>query len=153
MYKVNVVAVGKVKENYFLQGINEYAKRLSRFCDFNIYECKEQSLEDTPESVALARESEEILKKLKGYVVVMAIEGEKINSVGLSKLLTKVKDGVGEITFVIGSSCGISEQVKAKADKLISFSDMTFPHTLFRLMLCEKIYRGFMIAGGGKYHK
>lgn len=153
MYKVNVVAVGKVKENYFLQGINEYAKRLSRFCDFNIYECKEQSLEDTPESVALARESEEILKKLKGYVVVMAIEGEKINSVGLSKLLTKVKDGVGEITFVIGSSCGISEQVKAKADKLISFSDMTFPHTLFRLMLCEQIYRGFMIAGGGKYHK
>ena len=153
MFKVNVVAVGKVKEKYFEQGIEEYAKRMSRFCDFNIIECKEQSLEDIPESVALQRESDEILKKLRGYVVVMAIEGEKVSSEKLSKLLTFAKDSVGEMTFVIGSSCGISEVVKKRADKLISFSDMTFPHTLFRLMLCEQIYRGFMIAGGGKYHK
>ncbi len=103
--------------------------------------------------MALQRESEEIAKKLRGYVVVMAIEGEKTNSVNLSKLLTKVKDETGEITFVVGSSCGISEEIKRKADKLLSFSDMTFPHTLFRVMLCEQIYRGFMISGGGKYHK
>lgn len=153
MFKVNVVAVGKVKEKYFQEGINEYAKRLTRFCEFNIIECKEQSLEDTPESVALARESEEIVKKLRGFVVVMAIEGEKCSSEKLSKLLMTAKDSVGEITFVIGSSCGISQEIKKRADKLLSFSDMTFPHTLFRLMLCEQIYRGFMIAGGGKYHK
>ncbi len=153
MYKVNLVAVGKVKEKYFSEAINEYKKRLARFCEFNIIECKEQSLEDIPESVALQRESEEIVKKLRGYVVAMAIEGEKINSVKLSKLLTKAKDEIGEITFVVGSSCGISEDVKSKADKLLSFSDMTFPHTLFRVMLCEQIYRGFMISGGGKYHK
>ena len=153
MFKVNVVAVGKVKEKYFEQGIEEYAKRMSRFCDFSIIECKEQSLEDIPESIALQRESEEILKKLRGYIVVMAIEGEKVSSEKLSKLLTLAKDSVGEMTFVIGSSCGISDIVKKRADKLISFSDMTFPHTLFRLMLCEQIYRGFMIAGGGKYHK
>ncbi|MBQ3572317.1 MAG: 23S rRNA (pseudouridine(1915)-N(3))-methyltransferase RlmH [Clostridia bacterium] len=153
MFKVNVVAVGKVKEKYFQEGINEYAKRLTRFCEFNIIECKEQSLEDTPESVALARESEEIAKKLRGFVVVMAIEGEKCSSEKLSKLLTTAKDSVGEITFVIGSSCGISQEIKKRADKLLSFSDMTFPHTLFRLMLCEQIYRGFMIAGGGRYHK
>ena len=153
MFKVNVVAVGKVKEKYFQEGINEYAKRLTRFCEFNIIECKEQSLEDTPESVALARESEEIVKKLRGFVVVMAIEGEKCSSEKLSKLLTTAKDSVGEITFVIGSSCGISQEIKKRADKLLSFSDMTFPHTLFRLMLCEQIYRGFMIAGGGRYHK
>lgn len=153
MYKVNVVAVGKVKEKYFSEGINEYAKRLSRFCEFNVIECKEQSLDEIPEQTALARESEEILKKLRGYVVVMAIEGEKANSLKLAKLLSSVKDSVGEITFVIGSSCGISEEVKKRADKLLSFSDMTFPHTLFRLMLCEQIYRGFMINGGGKYHK
>ncbi len=153
MYKVNLVAVGKVKEKYFSEAINEYKKRLARFCEFNIIECKEQSLEDIPESVALQRESEEIAKKLRGYVVVMAIEGEKTNSVNLSKLLTKVKDETGEITFVVGSSCGISEEIKRKADKLLSFSDMTFPHTLFRVMLCEQIYRGFMISGGGKYHK
>ena len=153
MFKVNVIAVGKVKEKYFEQGILEYSKRMSRFCELNIIECKEQSLEDIPESTALERESEEILKKLRGYVVVMAIEGEKLSSEKLSKLLVGAKDSVGEITFVIGSSCGISSTVKRKADKLISFSDMTFPHTLFRLMLCEQIYRGFMIAGGGKYHK
>ena len=153
MYKVNLIAVGKVKEKYFTQAIEEYSKRLTRFCEFNIIECKEQSLEDTPESVALQKESEEILKKLRGYIVVMAIEGEKCDSQKLSKLLTQVKDSVGEITFVIGSSCGISSAVKTKADKLLSFSDMTFPHTLFRVMLCEQIYRGFMISGGGKYHK
>ena len=153
MYKVNLIAVGKVKEKYFTQAIEEYSKRLTRFCEFNIIECKEQSLEDTTESVALQKESEEILKKLRGYIVVMAIEGEKCDSQKLSKLLTQVKDSVGEITFVIGSSCGISSAVKTKADKLLSFSDMTFPHTLFRVMLCEQIYRGFMISGGGKYHK
>ena len=153
MFKVNIVAVGKVKEKYFEQGIAEYSKRMSRFCEFNIIECKEQSLEDISESVALQRESEEIIKKLRGYVVVMAIEGEKLSSEKLSKLLVNAKDSVGEITFVVGSSCGISDAIKKRADKLISFSDMTFPHTLFRLMLCEQIYRGFMIAGGGKYHK
>lgn len=153
MFKVNVVAVGKVKEKYFTDAINEYSKRLTRFCEFNIIECKEQSLDDIATDVALERESDEILKKLRGYVVVMAIEGEKCDSVKLSKLLARVKDGVGEITFVIGSSCGISQKIKEKADKLLSFSDMTFPHTLFRVMLCEQIYRGFMIDGGGKYHK
>ncbi len=153
MFKVNIVAVGKVKEKYFEQGIAEYAKRMSRFCEFNIIECKEQSLEDIIESTALQRESEEIIKKLRGFIVVMAIEGEKLSSEKFSKLLISAKDSIGEITFVIGSSCGISSEVKKRADKLISFSDMTFPHTLFRLMLCEQIYRGFMIAGGGKYHK
>ena len=153
MFKVNVVTVGKVKEKYFLEAINEYSKRLTRFCDFNIIECKEQSLEDIISSVVLKRESEEIAKYLRGEVVVSAIEGVKISSEGMAKLLTKAKDSVGEITFVIGSSCGIDEQIKKRADRLISFSDMTFPHTLFRVMLCEQIYRGFMIAGGGKYHK
>ena len=153
MFKVNVVAVGKVKEKYFTDAINEYSKRLTRFCELNIIECKEQSLDDILPTVALERESDEILKRIRGYTVAMAIEGEKCDSVKLSKLLSRVKDGVGEITFVIGSSCGISDKVKAKADKLLSFSDMTFPHTLFRVMLCEQIYRGFMIDGGGKYHK
>ncbi|MBQ7408678.1 MAG: 23S rRNA (pseudouridine(1915)-N(3))-methyltransferase RlmH [Clostridia bacterium] len=153
MFKVNVVTVGKVKEKYFVQAIEEYAKRLTRFCEFNLYECKEQSLEDVQPSVALLRESEEILKRLKGYVVVMAIEGKKLSSEQLAKKLTQIKDSVGEVTFVIGSSCGISDKVKQRADELISFSDMTFPHTLFKVMLCEQIYRACMINGGGQYHK
>ena len=153
MFKVNIVAVGKVKEKYFEQGIAEYSKRMSRFCEFNIIECKEQSLEDIPESVALERESEEIIKKLRGFIVVMAIEGEKLSSEKLYKLLVSAKDSVGEITFVIGSSCGISNAIKKRADKLISFSDMTFPHTLFRLMLVEQVYRAFCINSGTAYHK
>lgn len=153
MFKVNVVAVGKVKESYFKQAMDEYAKRLTRFCEFSLYECKEQSLENLPESLALELESEEIIKRLKGYVIVMAIEGKKLTSKTLSDKLLKIKDSAGEVTFVIGSSCGLSEKVKARANELISFSDMTFPHTLFRVMLYEQIYRAFMIGGGGKYHK
>lgn len=153
MFKVNLVAVGKVKEKYFQSAVDEYAKRLSRFCEFTIFECKEQSLEGIPESIALEKESEEILKKLKGYVIVMAVEGKKISSQSLAEKLAELRDKEGVVTFVIGSSCGLSDKVKQSADQLISVSDMTFPHTLFRVMLTEQIYRAFMIDGGGKYHK
>lgn len=153
MFKVNVVAVGKVKEKYFSDALGEYAKRMSRFCEFNSYECKEQSLEDIDAQTAILRESEEILKKLKGYVVVLAIEGKKFTSEKFAEKLTKIKDTAGEVTFVIGSSCGLSDNVKKRADELISFSDMTFPHTMFRVMLYEQLYRAFMISSGGRYHK
>jgi len=153
MFKVNVVTVGRVKESYFRQALEEYAKRLTRFCEFSVYECKEYSLDEIPENVVLEREGDEILKRLKGHVIVMAIEGAKITSEKLSAKLKRIKDSVGEVTFVIGSSCGLSDKVKARANELISFSDMTFPHTLFRVMLFEQIYRAFMIDGGGKYHK
>ena len=153
MYRINLVVVGKVKEKYFADAVKEYEKRLSRFCEFKIYECKECGGEDSAPEVALKKESEEILKKLGGYVFVMAIEGKQCDSAAFSEKLLKIKDTVGEATFVIGSSYGISDSVKAKADELISFSKMTFPHTLFRVMLTEQIYRAFMIGGGGKYHK
>lgn len=153
MFKVNVVAVGKVKEKYFSEALGEYAKRMSRFCEFNCFECKEQSLEDIDAQTAILRESDEILKKLKGYVVVLAIEGKKLTSEKFAEKLTKIKDVVGEVTFVIGSSCGLNDSVKKRADELISFSDMTFPHTMFRVMLYEQLYRAFMISSGGRYHK
>ena len=153
MYRINLVVVGKVKEKYFADAVKEYEKRLSRFCEFKIYECKECGDEDATPEIALKKESEEILKKLGGYVFVMAIEGKQCDSAAFSEKLLKIKDTVGEATFVIGSSYGISDSVKAKADELISFSKMTFPHTLFRVMLTEQIYRAFMIGGGGKYHK
>jgi 23S rRNA (pseudouridine1915-N3)-methyltransferase len=95
---------------------------------------------------------EECLAQNQEFVV-MAIEGEKCSSEKLSKLLTTAKDSVGEITFLIGSSCGISSEIKKRADKLLSFSDMTFPHTFFRLMLTEQLYRAFSINGGSAYHK
>lgn len=156
MIKVNVVAVGKVKEKYFSDGISEYAKRLSRFCEFKITEVEEENFKKAEAgdiSVIKEREGERILPHLKGKVFAMAIEGKKRTSEEFSRLIQNAADNGGVITFVIGGSYGLSEAVKRRADGLLSFSDMTFPHTLFRLMLTEQIYRAFTIIGGIAYHK
>lgn len=157
MVKVKIVAVGKVKEKYFLDGINEYAKRLKRFCEFSIVEVAEENYDKAQGKmleVIKEKEAERILPNLKGFVFAMAIEGEKFSSENFAKKIKNLTDdGVGEITFVIGGSYGLSDKVKKRADKLISFSDMTFPHTLFRLMLCEQIYRAYTINEGTAYHK
>ena len=156
MIKVNVVAVGKVKENYFLDGINEYKKRLSKYCEFNLIELKEENFDKVDDALINTikkREAERILPNLKGYVIVTDIQGKKATSVELSTLIKSIGDKVGVITFVIGGSYGLDQSVKDKADYKISFSDMTFPHTLFRLMLTEQIYRAFTIINGSNYHK
>ena len=157
MVKVKIVAVGKVKEKYFLDGINEYAKRLKRFCQFSIVEVAEENYDKAQGKmldVIKEKEAERILPNLKGFVFAMAIEGEKFSSENFAKKIKNLTDdGVGEITFVIGGSYGLSDKVKKRADKLISFSDMTFPHTLFRLILCEQIYRAYTINEGTAYHK
>ena len=156
MLKVNIVAVGKVKEKYFQDGILEYSKRLSRFCEFSIKEIEEENLKNPSNADIIAikeKEAQKILPHLKGKVAVMAIEGKKLSSESLADLIKTYKDQTGVITFVIGGSYGLSEQVKNMADIKLSFSDMTFPHTLFRLMLTEQIYRAFTIIGGITYHK
>lgn len=157
MIKINVVAVGKVKEKYFLDGINEYAKRLKRFCDFNIIEVAEENyskIDDKLIEKIKQKEAQSILKHLSGKVFVMAIEGKKLSSGKFAQLIKTNADlGGGVMTFVIGGSYGLDEQVKNKADMLISFSDMTFPHTFFRLMLTEQVYRAFSILEGSLYHK
>lgn len=156
MIKVNIVAVGKVKEKYFADGISEYSKRLSRFCEFKIIELPEENYKVVTDALIdniKEKEGEKILSNLKGYVVAMAIEGKKLSSEKLAGLIKSVADTSGVITFVIGGSYGLSKAVKNKADQLISFSDMTFPHTLFRLMLTEQIYRAFSINSGSAYHK
>lgn len=156
MIKVNVVAVGKVKEKYFADGISEYAKRLSRFCEFKIIEIQEENYKNVDEGLAeiiKEREGERILPHLKGYVLAMAIEGKKYSSVKLAEKIKNLSNTGGVITFVIGGSYGLSDAVKKRADELTSFSDMTFPHTLFRLMLSEQIYRAFCIINGSAYHK
>ena len=157
MVKINIVAVGKVKEKYFQQGIDEYCKRLSRYAKVTITEVKEKNLTNEPNSAEiqeiLKREGEEIKKELKGHVVAMAIEGKKLSSEGLASFIEKAKNLRGEITFIIGGSYGIDESVKSMADDRLSVSDMTFPHTLLRLMLTEQIYRAFTILEDGKYHK
>lgn len=155
MIKVNVVAVGKVKEKYFSDGIAEYAKRLSRYCEFGITEVKEENFADVSVSLIETikeREADRIEPHLKGAVYALAIEGKKFSSEAFAAEIEKAAVKNGAITFVIGGSYGLSNRIKDKA-ALISFSDMTFPHTLFRLILTEQIYRAFSITAGTPYHK
>lgn len=157
MIKVNLVAVGKVKEKYFSDGILEYTKRLSKFCEFNLVEIAEENynkVDDALINQIKEKEGEKILSALKGHVIAMAIEGKKLTSEKFANRIKQLTDsGKGVITFVIGGSYGLSDAVKKRADELLSFSDMTFPHTLFRLMLSEQIYRAFSIINGSAYHK
>ena len=157
MIKINVVCVGKVKEKYFQDGIKEYSKRLSKYCELSIIELAEENftkVDDALISVIKEREAEKILPHLKGYVSATAIEGKKLSSPAFSQKIKGIIDGgQGVITFVIGGSYGLSDKVKQKANELISFSDMTFPHTMFRLILTEQLYRVFAIINNSSYHK
>ena len=151
MMKINLVAVGKIKERYFREGVDEYKKRLLKYCSFCEIEVREENFGD--EKRALRAEAESILPRLKGEVYCLAVEGEKLSSEHLAKRIKKTLDAGGEMTFVIGSSNGLDESVKRAAKGLISFSDMTFPHTMARLMLSEQVYRAFTIIYGATYHK
>lgn len=145
MVKVNIVAVGKLKESYWRSASEEYLKRLSRFCRAEVKEL--------PERFSPKEEAEEILRACKGYVVALAVEGKGCSSEGLAKKIKAHCDRGEEITFVIGSSCGLDGRVKNAADELLSFSEMTFPHQLMRVVLLEQVYRAFMINAGAEYHK
>ena len=145
MIKINIVCVGKIKEEFYRSAVGEYIKRLSRFAKVEIKELAEgKNLEE---------EAESILRAIKGYCFALCIEGRKLSSENLAKELKKLCDRGEEITFVIGSSCGLANCVKERADFKLSFSDMTFPHQLMRVILSEQIYRAFMINSGSEYHK
>ena len=157
MIRIRLGAVGKVKEGYFREAFLEYEKRLGRFCRLSVTEIKEELLgkDGAAERAAVVRrEGERILPELRGRVAALAVEGKKLSSEGLSAWMTEaVSRGAGELTFVIGGSYGLSDAVKGRADLLLSFSDMTFPHTLTRVLLAEQLYRAFTIAEGSGYHK
>lgn len=145
MIKVNLVCVGKIKEGYLREAIAEYSKRLSRFCKLEIKEIAEGR--------SLKEEAAPILKAVSGYKIALCVEGKKLSSEELASAVKSLCDEGREITFIIGSSCGLDQSVKAEADLKLSFSDMTFPHQLMRVILLEQIYRAFMINGGSEYHK
>lgn len=145
MQKIYFVVVGKIKESFYREAVAEYVKRLSRFAKVEIKEL--------PEGANPEAEADEILRAVKGYVIALAVEGEKLSSEKLAKKMQALTDCGKEISFVIGSSCGLSDRVKSAADYLLSFSDMTFPHQLMRVILSEQIYRAFMINVGSTYHK
>ncbi len=160
MIKVKFIVLGALKEKYLSAAANEYEKRLSAFCDFELIELSPSRLSDNPSeaeiSAALQREAEAIEKKIpaNSFVSALCIEGKPMTSKEFSEAITKnAALGKGCFCFIIGSSFGLSEQLKKRADLRLSFSQMTFPHQLFRIMLYEQLYRAFKIAQGGKYHK
>ena len=145
MQKITFLVVGKIKESFYREAVAEYVKRLSRFVKL---EMKEVAEKDDPK-----QEKDDILRAIKGYAVALCIEGEKTDSEGLAKLIKKCTDKGQDITFIIGSSYGLDDEVKNKADCRLSFSDMTFPHQLMRVILAEQVYRACMINAGASYHK
>lgn len=145
MQKVTIVCVGKIKESFYREAVAEYAKRLSRFVNFSVCEI--------PEGKSLEDEGKDILRAAKGYIVALCIEGKKLSSEALAAELKKQYDRGENVTFIIGSSCGLCDEVKRAADLKLSFSDMTFPHQLMRVILSEQIYRAYMINSGSEYHK
>ena len=157
MLTVNVLCVGRIKEKYLKDGIAEYSKRLSRFCRFTITEVEEEPLSSESESDierVKTREGQRLLKCADGHVIALCIEGKNLSSTEIAQYITSLPPkGVSRITFIIGGSYGLSEEVVRRADMRLSFGKNTYPHQLMRLILCEQIYRAFMIAGGGTYHK
>ena len=154
MKKINIITVGKLKEEFFVSACSEYQKRLSSEYKLNIIEIPQFKLYENPSEKeiekALKTEEEKILKHIeKGIVVALCIEGKQKTSEEFAEIL----DTSEPITFIIGGSHGLSDTVKAKANIKLSFSKMTFPHRLFRIMLLEQIYRGVNILKGTPYHK
>jgi len=157
MFKIRVVVVGKTKEKYFEEAYKEYIKRIGRFAEIQYIEVKEENFAQEPNDAEikqiLKKEGQNILKEIKGDVVTLCIEGKKMDSPSFADFLSKERDGSGVVTFVVGGSYGIDPEVKGLSKMKVSFSDMTFPHTLARVMLLEQIYRGFMILSDSRYHK
>lgn len=157
MIKINIVCVGKVKENYFLGGIEEYLKRLKKFADVSIIEVKEETFNQgetlLDRQKLIEKEGDEILKKIKGKVYPLCIEGKQFSSEELANLIKNSIDKGEQMTFVIGGSYGLSDRVKNLADVKLSLSKLTYPHTMARLILTEQIYRAFTIINNSSYHK
>ena len=160
MININIICIGKLKEEYLRSACSEYEKRLGAFCRLKITELTPARLPDNPNpaqiSSALSDESERILAKISPNEAVFAlcIEGKELSSESFSKEIEKCAvSGFGSLCFIIGGSHGLSPEVKSRAKFRLSMSPMTFPHQLMRVILLEQIYRGFMIAADRKYHK
>ncbi len=158
--KITVLAVGKIKEKFYRQAIEEFEKRLSRYCKLQIIEVADEKTPDsasTAEEAAIrGKEGQRLLKYIReqDYVCALAIEGKQLDSVELSQKLERLAiDGTSHIVFLIGGSLGLHENVLQRADEKLSFSKLTFPHQLMRVILLEQVYRSYRIIMGEPYHK
>lgn len=151
--KINVVAIGKIKESYFSQAIEEYLKRCSRFAKVSVTEVPEAPPSKSPDEQKRI-ESEALLMRARGTLVALDMRGDLLSSEDIASFIDgEGTSGVSEITFVIGGSHGLTEEVKRRAKLVLSFGRVTFAHQLFRVMLLEQIYRALTINAGLPYHK
>ncbi len=160
MQNIYIIAVGKLKEKYLRDAFSEYEKRLKPFCRLHLVEIDEERLPERPGESriknGMEKEAERILKKLPEgcFVVSLCIEGNQMSSEEFAKTVEQsATRGFSNIAFVIGGSFGLHDSIKQRSNLRMSFSKMTFPHQLFRVMLMEQIYRAEQIINGGKYHK
>lgn len=158
--KITIVCVGKIKEKFYRDALAEYTKRLSRYCSLTITEVADEKTKEQASETECAiikdREGERILKSIRddGYVIALAIDGKTLDSVELSEEIDKLGlSGKSNVYFVIGGSLGLSDAVMKRADYKLSFSRMTFPHQLMRVILLEQIYRSYRIINHEPYHK
>ncbi|MCR4611312.1 MAG: 23S rRNA (pseudouridine(1915)-N(3))-methyltransferase RlmH [Lachnospiraceae bacterium] len=157
---IKILSVGKIKESFYKEAISEYQKRLSRYCNFKIIEVADEKTKENATQkeidIVLEKESDRIINHIKDndYVISLAIEGKKMDSVQFADKINSLGvNGVSDICFIIGGSLGLHRDVLSKSDMLLSFSDMTFPHQLMRVILSEQIYRAFRIINHEPYHK
>lgn len=158
--KITVLCVGKIKEKYFTLGIDEYAKRLSRYCKLEIIEVPDEKTPDNAseneELQIKAKEGDKLLRYIKdnAFVIALAIEGKMLTSEELSEKMEQLGiNGDSNVVFVIGGSLGLDKRILDRADYKLSFSKMTFPHQMMRMVLLEQVYRGYRIMKGEPYHK
>ena len=150
---ITVICVGKIKETFFRDAIDEYSKRLSKYTKLNIIEVEDYKSDN--KDICLLKEKELILKNIKekSYIITLEIEGKQLTSTELSDKLDNISLTNSNITFIIGGSYGLHNDIKNISNFKLSFSKMTFPHQLFRIILLEQIYRSFKILNNETYHK
>ncbi|MCR5311612.1 MAG: 23S rRNA (pseudouridine(1915)-N(3))-methyltransferase RlmH [Lachnospiraceae bacterium] len=158
--KIKILCVGKIKERFFTDAVSEYCKRMSKFSEVEIIEAADEKTDekasDAEREIVLSKEGERLLKNIgdRDFVFILDIKGKKLCSEEFAlKIKETMVSGFNTLTFVIGGSLGLSDKVKARGNYSLSFSDMTFPHQLMRVILLEQIYRAFKINAGEPYHK
>ena len=159
MIKVTVIAVGRLKEKFFIGAAEEYIKRLSKYCELNIIELNDKQPLSAPSQkeieIQLKKEAQSIALKIpkNSAVIPLCIEGKELSSEDFAEKISDFENSGKNLCFIIGGSWGLSDEIKSLADFKLSFSKMTFPHQLARVILAEQLYRAFQILSGGKYHK
>lgn len=159
MLSINIICIGKIKEKFFKEAINEYSKRLSKYCKLNILELPDEKI---PEKINLSIENEikfkecnNIINHIKkdSYVICLDLQGKELTSEELSKNIENISMQSSQITFIIGGSLGLNKKLLDISNQKICFSKMTFPHQLIRIFLLEQLFRAFKISNGETYHK